>query len=111
VHGVDHDGQSFVVHGSGGSLRTKNVVLGVGKQPLIPPCAAPLVSEKVFHSSTFASRDAQSFVGKDVLLVGGGQSASEIAMQLMSDVDRLPLRLVWITARTGFQPIDDSPFH
>jgi lysine N6-hydroxylase len=109
VRAIEHDGRSFVVESSSGALRANNVVLGVGKMPFVPECAAPLVSDTVFHSSKYACQD-RALAGRDVLLVGGGQSAAEIAMHLLSDVDKLPRRLVWVTARTGFQPMDDSPF-
>ncbi len=45
-----------------------------------------------------------------MLLVGGGQSAGEIALDLLSQAAGPPRRLIWVTGGGGLRPLDDSAF-
>ncbi|MEV2241952.1 SidA/IucD/PvdA family monooxygenase [Micromonospora sp. NPDC049891] len=85
------------------------LVLGTGKQPYLPPFAAELRGRRVLHSSDLMV-GALDVAGKDVLVVGGGQSGGEVVDYLLSDTDGLPASLTWLSKRSGFQPLDDSPF-
>jgi lysine N6-hydroxylase len=109
VHRVDHDGESFVVVTDGETLRARNIVLGVGQVPHVPPFAARWLGPDVCHSADYLNGD-RGTAGRDVLLVGGGQSAAEIALHLLSSDTGLPRSLTWLTGRSGLHPLDDSPF-
>jgi lysine N6-hydroxylase len=110
VNRVDHDNAAFRVHTASGVVRARNVVLGTGRVPYVPEFATSLLGGDVFHSSEYASRGGRRCAGRVVLLVGGGQSAAEIALHLLSDIAHLPSKLVWVSGRSGFLPMDDSPF-
>jgi lysine N6-hydroxylase len=45
-----------------------------------------------------------------VLVVGGGQSAGEIVLDLLAGRTGLPRCLSWVTGSAGLRPLDDSPF-
>jgi lysine N6-hydroxylase len=109
VEAVEHDGSGFVVRTSRGTRRADHLVIGVGQQPHVPECARNLTSPGVWHASRHIDRGVP--VGdRDVLLVGGGQSAGEVALDLLSGRTGLPRRLTWVTGSTGFAPLDESPF-
>lgn len=109
VQSVDHDGESFVVRDSSTVRRARAVVIGVGQTPSVPECAQPHLGARVFHSSDYLRR-RDELAGRDVLVVGGGQSAAEIAYDLIRDRARLPRQLSWLGGRRAFAPLDDSPF-
>ncbi|MFE9606856.1 lysine N(6)-hydroxylase/L-ornithine N(5)-oxygenase family protein [Streptomyces hokutonensis] len=109
VQSVDHDGQSFVVRTDATTWRTKNLVLGIGQSPRMPPCAGNVRSDLMWHSSDHL-RHNRPMGGKNVLLVGGGQSAAEIALDVLSGRTGLPRQFTWASGREGFVPMDDSPF-
>ncbi|HEY0452969.1 lysine N(6)-hydroxylase/L-ornithine N(5)-oxygenase family protein [Actinophytocola sp.] len=109
VEAVEHDGTGFVAHTSRGVRRADHLVIGVGQEPCVPACARDLTSPRVWHAARHIDRGLP-VGGRDVLLVGGGQSAGEVALDLLSGRTGVPRRLTWITGATGFAPLDESPF-
>lgn len=109
VEAVEHDGTRFVVRTRQGVRRTDHLVIGVGQAPFVPDCASGIASPHLWHASQHASRDVP-VAGRDVLLVGGGQSAAEVAVDLLSGRTGLPRRLIWVAGGAGFTPLNDSPF-
>ncbi|GCE00791.1 lysine N(6)-hydroxylase/L-ornithine N(5)-oxygenase family protein [Embleya hyalina] len=106
---VDHDGDRFRVTTNHGVVHASHLVLGVGQEPFVPPCAADLDDPRIWHSSRHTNRGLPA-LDKDVLLVGGGQSAAEVALDILSGRTGLPRRLTWVTGRGGLSPLDDSAF-
>lgn len=109
VEAVEHDGARFVVRTSRGEWLADHLVLGVGQAPRVPAFASGIDSPALWHASCHLERGLP-VDGKDVLLVGGGQSGAEVALDLISGRTGLPRRLTWVTGRDGFAPLDDSPF-
>ncbi|MEU3711045.1 lysine N(6)-hydroxylase/L-ornithine N(5)-oxygenase family protein [Streptomyces catenulae] len=109
VEAVEHDGDRFRVRTPRGDRRATHLVLGVGQTPRVPDCARGLTHPRLWHAAEHLTRDVP-LAGRDVLLVGGGQSAAEVALDLMSGRAGTPRRLTWATGRRGFAPLDDSPF-
>lgn len=109
VEEIDHDG-SFVVRTNQGEYRAPNVVLGVGKVPSLPDFVGKASGEEVFHSAEFMWR-GRHLGRRAVAVVGGGQSGAEVFLDLISrnGADR-PSHVSWISSRTNFLPMDDSPF-
>src|SRR3954452_22742759 len=71
---------SWMVHTSGGPIETEHVVVATGYNgaPVIPAWPGRDGFEgELLHSSAY--RNPQPFVGKDVLVVGAGNSGAEIA--------------------------------
>ncbi len=80
---VGRQGSDFVVElANGETIWTRSVVLAVGVVPFAftPPALADLPEELGGHCSRF--HDLSPFAGKDVTVVGGGQSAIETAALL-----------------------------
>lgn len=110
VHGVDFAGGRFVVETSERQVYARNVVVGVGQEAWVPPIARANLGQTQFHVSEFVSR-ACALGGRRVAVVGGGQSGAETVLDVLSRPEReLPERVHWISRRSNFLPIDDSPF-
>lgn len=45
-----------------------------------------------------------------VVVIGGGQTGAEIVQHLLSNPDKIPKTLSWISKRSNFLPLDESPF-
>ncbi|MDI2128357.1 lysine N(6)-hydroxylase/L-ornithine N(5)-oxygenase family protein [Yinghuangia seranimata] len=104
---VNDDGD-FLVRTRVGAVPARNVVLGVGRAPHIPEPARALLGPRVFHASEYL-RHRDRLRRARVLVVGGGQSAAEVVLDLIRRPDR-PSGLTWVTGRSGLLPLDDSPF-
>jgi putative flavoprotein involved in K+ transport len=97
VNRIDRAANGWLVGTSSGEIQTPAVVLATGKYrtPVVPPW--PGLSQftgEVVHSGDF--RNAWPFAGRDVLVVGAGNSAADIAVQLAAD----GTRKVWLAVRT-----------
>lgn len=92
------------------TVTADNIAVGVGVQPTVPPSAAPHLGTRQFHVSEFMAK-AMDVGGLRVGVVGGGQSGAEAFLDLVSRLDHdLPRRVVWISRRPNYLPLDDSPF-
>jgi putative flavoprotein involved in K+ transport len=84
VERVDSDGGGFVLRTSQGDLEAANVVVATGynNRPMMPswPGIDGFAGELV-HASDY--RNAQPFRGRDVLVVGAGNTGAEIAVDLV----------------------------
>jgi lysine N6-hydroxylase len=109
VQSVEFD-ETFQITTSAGVMRADNIVIGVGVQPQVPPQAQLSGGSRQFHVSEFLGR-AANLAGLRVGVVGGGQSGAEAFLDLVSrPADGLPRRVVWISRRPNYFPLDDSPF-
>jgi lysine N6-hydroxylase len=109
VHLVEYQDR-FVVRATGMTVTADNIVVGVGVQPWVPPQALAHLGERQFHVSEFLAK-ASAVGGLRVGVVGGGQSGAEAFGDLISRTgDQSPRRVVWISRRPNYLPIDDSPF-
>ncbi|HWT95171.1 MAG TPA: lysine N(6)-hydroxylase/L-ornithine N(5)-oxygenase family protein [Solirubrobacteraceae bacterium] len=87
------------------TYRARHLVLGTGTPPHIPPGVDPLPGDAVHSSGYLPARD--ELVGKrSVAVVGGGQSAAEIFLDLLEGIDEHGYALTWITRSPRFFPLD-----
>lgn len=101
---------AFHVRASTRTVTADNIVIGVGVQPRVPPQAHAYLGDRQFHVSEFL-KHANSLGGMRVGVVGGGQSGAEAFLDLVSRPRaELPRRVVWISRRPNYFPLDDSPF-
>jgi putative flavoprotein involved in K+ transport len=97
VNRIDRSANGWLVGTSSGEIRTPAIVLATGKYrtPVIPPWPGlGQFTGEVVHSGDF--RNAWPFAGRAVLVVGAGNSAADIAVQLAED----GTRKVWLAVRT-----------
>lgn len=80
VERIDPDGEAWLLHTADGALRAETAIVATGYNaaPRIPdwPGRDGFTGELV-HSSSY--RNAEPYRGRDVLVVGGGNSGAEIA--------------------------------
>jgi putative flavoprotein involved in K+ transport len=97
VNTVDRAGGGWRLDTSSGEIRTRAIVLATGnyRTPTIPewPGLNHFTGEFV-HSGSF--KNARPFRDRDVLVVGAGNSAADIAVQLANN----GARRIWIAVRT-----------
>jgi lysine N6-hydroxylase len=113
VNAISAEDGSFIVSTSCGQVRARNIVLGTGLQPSIPECAAEFMNAKnqrtLLHASKYLHTEPRTG-GMRVAVIGGGQTGAEIVQHLLSNPDKVPKTLVWISKRSNFLPLDESPF-
>ncbi|WP_346827479.1 lysine N(6)-hydroxylase/L-ornithine N(5)-oxygenase family protein [Serratia inhibens] len=111
VLNVEFKDDVFHVETSQRSITSENVVIGVGTQPNVPEFVSSRLNDSNhFHVNSFASRD-DNFVGKHVVVIGGGQSGAEAVLDLIQRQGTMaPAVVTWISRRENFFPLDDSSF-
>ena len=92
------------------TVTADNVSMGVGVRPWCRRRPETSSATRQFHVSEFLTK-AADLGGKRVGVVGGGQSGAEAFLDLISRRDeQSPRRVIWISRRPNYFPIDDSPF-
>lgn len=87
----------------------RNVVVSVGGAPAIPEVFAAYARDpRVLHSSSYLSGVTQLAPPRRVAVVGAGQSAAEIFVDLQGRYPRAQIDLV--ARAQAMKPADDSPF-
>lgn len=88
---------------------TRSLVISIGGQPRIPDCFSSLRGDaRVFHSNSYLKEIKRHDYAGKIAVVGGGQSASEIFMDLHHRSSATQVDLI-MRARS-IKPSDDSPF-
>ncbi len=109
VHSVTYD-NVFHIRTDSMTITADNIAVGVGVQPVVPPPARDHLGDRQFHISEFMNK-ATNLAGLRVGVIGGGQSGAEAFGDLIARREPdLPRRVVWISRRPNFLPLDDSPF-
>lgn len=85
--------------------RARHVVLGVGTQPAIPQALQNLAGP-VLHSADYLSQRDRLRAAASVTVVGSGQSAAEIYLDLLQGIREGGYRLDWITRSPRFFPME-----
>ncbi len=83
---------------------SKNIVLGLGSKPYLPPFIS---SENVHHSSEYLAVKEQALDKDHITIVGSGQSAGEIFLDLMQS-KKISTYISWVTRSKGFFPMEYS---
>ncbi len=91
--------------GSSVALRSRHVVLGVGTEPTVPPVAEGL-GGPVTHSAGYLDARAELRTRESITLVGSGQSAAEIYLDLLEGATEHGYHLTWITRSPRFFPME-----
>ncbi len=109
VENVAFNKDQFTVSHSKGVSTAKNIVIAAGQTAKVPDCVRPHLCSTVFHATQFI-KESKDLADKRVVVVGGGQSGAELVNQLLLNRSALPANIRWMSRRSNFLPIDDSPF-
>jgi lysine N6-hydroxylase len=91
-----------------GVYRSRHLSIGTGVSPKVPPFMRGTEAPNVTHSADFLGHPIPADV-KNLVVVGGGQSGAEVVAHLQNVLGR-KVRVDWITRRSNFLPLDESPF-
>ncbi len=90
----------------GGTVEARNVVLGVGTEPVLPEPLEHLAGERILHSADYLPARRRLLAAADVTIVGSGQSGAEVFLDLLRSRSGGTLR--WLTRTTAFAPMEYS---
>ncbi|MFE6647499.1 lysine N(6)-hydroxylase/L-ornithine N(5)-oxygenase family protein [Nocardioides sp. NPDC057772] len=105
VTSVEHDGETYVVTtASGETHRTRRLVLGTGTTPRVPDCAAEAVAAEgpALHSAEYLARKDELVARSSITVVGSGQSAAEVYLDLLNAQPDHDYQLAWLTRSPRF---------
>lgn len=114
VDRITEDGDAFLVEahdpetGEKERYRAKNVVSGIGSRPHVPEGLGGHSEEDVFHSACYMDRRERCLAADGITVVGSGQSAAEIFLDLLRTQPEHDYRLDWLTRSAGFFPMEYS---
>ncbi len=83
------------------SYFAKHVVLGTGSLPNIPESYQDMPKKDIFHSSSYLYEEPELEEAAKIVVVGSGQSASEIFCDLLGKQSRKNFELSWFTRSAG----------
>lgn len=91
-------------------LRARRLVLGTGPTPWWPSCCDGLMgsSRAVTHASDYLHHRERLKKAGSITVVGSGQSAAEIFLDLLQGIDRHGYALTWVTRSPRFVPLEYS---
>ena len=119
VEAIHHDaGQGcYVVQardvrdGHASSLQARCLVLGTGPAPWWPACCEEDIRDAaspVHHASTYLQQREALRALPAVTLLGSGQSAAEIFVDLLEDIEHRDQAITWVTRSPRFVPLEYS---
>ncbi|MBM7540353.1 lysine N(6)-hydroxylase/L-ornithine N(5)-oxygenase family protein [Amphibacillus cookii] len=86
----------------------KHIVLGTGSKPNTVFDLTEFPNEDIHHSSQYLFHKDQTLKGKVITLIGSGQSASEIFLDLLKYQKQFDFKIHWYTRSPGYFQLDHS---
>lgn len=110
VQAKDDYFEVFVQHESDNIERykAKNVVVGIGTKPNFIVAEEQKEHPLIHHSSQYLPNKNEVVQAPSITIVGSGQSAAEIFIDVLENIDLNEQELNWITAAPGFFPMEYS---
>jgi putative flavoprotein involved in K+ transport len=103
IEDITYDSEEFVLTGTGGQVYKAPILLiatGIFGNPYIPNISG--VSDNSYVSHSHQYRSAKDFAGQSILIVGAGNSAAEIAIDLTGN------SMVYLVSREDLQYFSDT---
>ncbi|NIJ44459.1 lysine N6-hydroxylase [Wenyingzhuangia heitensis] len=111
IHKVDNYYKVLVKNKKTKNIETyyaKHIVLGVGTSPWIPDFAKKLNKDQCIHTGSYLFHKSEILKQKKISIIGGGQSAAEIFMDLLTTQENYDFKLEWYTRSERFSPLEYS---
>lgn len=109
VSSVQFEQDRFILRIGERTVTAHNLSVGVGRRPYVPSSCQPHVSASCFHALEIGRR-APDLRGKRVAVVGGGQTGTEIVLNLLESYWGECDSVLWLSRRPNLQPLDETPF-
>ncbi len=87
---------------------SRHLVIGVGSVPYIPDSMSHQSGEGMFHSAQFLQNRERLRKADSITVVGSGQSAAEVFLELVKEQHLYGYQLDWFTRSKGFFPMEYS---
>ncbi len=91
--------------GSTSTVLARHVVVGIGTSPSVPPVLDGL-GGPVTHSADYLAERERLQRRRSITVVGSGQSAAEIYLDLLEGITEHGYHLTWITRSPRFFPME-----
>lgn len=90
---------------------TRHLVVGIGGEAHIPDCLRALSQDRrIFHANSYLREIGRCDGARRIAIVGAGQSAAEIFMDMQGRPGPAGRRIDLISRARALRPSDDSPF-
>lgn len=86
----------------------KHVVMGIGTEPQVPKALQEALGDSVFHTSEYLARKPLCDLNQSVAVIGSGQSAAEVFLDVAKHQEETEGSLQWYTRSQGFFPMEYS---
>ncbi|MEP5338139.1 MAG: SidA/IucD/PvdA family monooxygenase [Algibacter sp.] len=86
----------------------RHIVIGIGSVPWVPNFVKKLNKEQYIHTGSYLFHKSEIVKQKKISIVGGGQSAAEIFMDLLTVQEEYDFELEWYTRSERFSPLEYS---
>lgn len=86
----------------------KHIVMGIGTEPRVPEAFQDALGETVFHTSEYLARKPEARLEQSVAVIGSGQSAAEVVLDVAKHQEDKGGSLQWYTRSQGFFPMEYS---
>jgi lysine N6-hydroxylase len=87
---------------------SQHLVLGIGSTPYIPDSMSGHSKDNIFHSAQFLQNRERLRKADSITVVGSGQSAAEVFLELLKEQPMYNYQLDWFTRSKGFFPMEYS---
>lgn len=88
------------------SVVCRDLVLGIGTEACLPAGLANLSPRRLLHSAQYLQRSRDVDAAESVTVVGSGQSAAEVVIDLLRRNLQGGPALTWLTRTRSFAPLD-----
>jgi lysine N6-hydroxylase len=87
----------------------RNLVLGIGTTPHMMHHVKQVNNDYIQHSANFMQFNQHVLKSvQSICVIGSGQSAAEIVLELLKEQENFPRRIMWVTRARGFFPMEYS---
>ncbi|WP_085505484.1 lysine N(6)-hydroxylase/L-ornithine N(5)-oxygenase family protein [Thalassobacillus devorans] len=87
---------------------SRHILMGIGTVPAVPEQLQEALGEKVFHTADYLYKKNICKGAEKVTVIGSGQSAAEVFLDLLEDQPDHVYSLDWYTRSKGFFPMEYS---
>lgn len=84
-------------------LAARHVVVGTGAEPLIPDAF-----QDVVHTSSYRMKRSRLLETDRIVVIGSGQSAAEVYLDLLTQSDKTRQRIDWVTRSDVFESLESG---
>ncbi|WP_157964170.1 lysine N(6)-hydroxylase/L-ornithine N(5)-oxygenase family protein [Exiguobacterium sp. TNDT2] len=84
-------------------LSARHVVVGTGAEPLVPDAF-----QDVIHTSSYRMERERLLETDRIVVIGSGQSAAEVYLDLLSRSDKMRQQIDWVTRSDVFESLESG---